>query len=386
MVGAGPAGLSSCLGLLRLGFEVEVFEQRAAGSSRVCGSYLNRTAVSQLKWLGVLEYLEQAGAVDVPKTHISFLKRIQFFLPSKWRQISAKAIPRPQLENCLARKAGEEGAALHFSTCVLNIKKDHNRWIILVRNPKGHQIPHGCDLLVLADGRFSMAHGPHKKTESGWFGWNATFAKVPQAPGEQSMYFFPDGYVGVVTYADGSSNVCGLINKQQSSTKIGDEVFLDAMSQSDSLSLLLTSAQRTSEWRGVGPLNYSTQIQETGKFILAGDAAAVGDPFMGEGIGRALGAGSLLVKARQKALKRGDRTLFGLIRSYNRLWNRRYRAQLLLGKGLRWGLSIFSKRINLWKPPPPTETTPSKIQKSASDLSPTPSSTTRRPIKESTNS
>ena len=83
--------------------------------------------------------------------------------------------------------------------------------------------------------------------------------------------------------------------------------------------------------------------------ILAGDAAAVGDPFMGEGIGRALGAGPLI----QDCLERlgGDILDAGRIRSlYQTAWQKRYGPRLRIGFFVRGFLrsGFFSGLLLRW--------------------------------------
>jgi flavin-dependent dehydrogenase len=64
--------------------------------------------------------------------------------------------------------------------------------------------------------------------------------------------------------------------------------------------------------------------------ILGGDAAAVADPYMGEGISRALGTGPLLERAL--AAHAGRPLSADALRSaYQELWKERYTRRLRLG-------------------------------------------------------
>ncbi len=69
--------------------------------------------------------------------------------------------------------------------------------------------------------------------------------------------------------------------------------------------------------------------------LLTGDAAAVGDPFMGEGIGRALGSGPMIYEALKK-IPASQLTFEKLSSAYVKLWEKNYSSRLKLGFALRW--------------------------------------------------
>jgi flavin-dependent dehydrogenase len=75
--------------------------------------------------------------------------------------------------------------------------------------------------------------------------------------------------------------------------------------------------------------------------LVAGDAAAVGDPYMGEGISRALGTGPALLAT--PGIGRPDAVGDGGVERYNRVWRGRYLPRLRLGAAARWVLG--SRRL-----------------------------------------
>jgi hypothetical protein len=62
VIGGGPAGLSSAIGLARAGFSVKILEQRKEWTGRVCGAFLSPEASSHLNWLGVLEKVREKSS------------------------------------------------------------------------------------------------------------------------------------------------------------------------------------------------------------------------------------------------------------------------------------------------------------------------------------
>lgn len=53
VVGAGPAGASAAIGLLRAGYNVQILEQRTHWTGRVCGTFLFPNSIPTLTWLGI---------------------------------------------------------------------------------------------------------------------------------------------------------------------------------------------------------------------------------------------------------------------------------------------------------------------------------------------
>jgi flavin-dependent dehydrogenase len=188
--------------------------------------------------------------------------------------------------------------------------------------------------LVVADGRFSSLSGRRApKTRAGWFGWNALFAGVGQPPGGLSLHFGRHGYVGLLTFLDGTTNVCGLTRRDGSTTSSWEAVLAEAIDEQPALASLLRTATRIDAFRGVGPLPFSRRMWAADGPLLAGDAAAVGDPYMGEGISRALGTGPALTEALDRnnpvepPLPLSDR--------YNAVWRHRYHPRLRFGTAAR---------------------------------------------------
>ena len=89
---------------------------------------------------------------------------------------------------------------------------------------------------------------------------------------------------------------------------------------------MLNGAEQITSWQGVGPLPFCRTMRSSESFFLVGDAAAVGDPFMGEGIGRALGAGPMLYQALQTS---------NALSQYKQLWETSYLRRLQMSHWLR---------------------------------------------------
>jgi flavin-dependent dehydrogenase len=335
VVGGGPAGLSAATGLARSGFKVKVLEQHAEWPGRVCGGFVNPEGVTHLGWLGVLDRLHAAGAVRVDRSTLTLPGGRTGIVPVGRRGVVGLGVPRQTLEAILLEAVLRAGCEVRPGARAVDVRRDADRWQVIVRLPGPREEAVSGDLVVLADGRFSRSARPAAaKPKHGWFGWNATFADVSQVPGELSMHFYPRGYVGVLTFADGEANVCGLTWLGEGRSRQWEAVWAEAVDRQPSLRTLTRTARRISEWRGVGPLPFTRAMRASDGPVLAGDAAAVGDPYMGEGISRALGTGPILHRALADV--GGTSTNADLVgRAYVSLWRRRYTSRLRLGTLVR---------------------------------------------------
>lgn len=291
VVGAGPAGLSAAIGLRRRGVEVRLRERALRWTGRVCGGFLSAEAVRHLDWLGV----DSGGAVPVTAVRITAWFGLDRTVPLP---APGLAWPRRALEERLLDRALREGV------------------------PRPSNEPASGAAAVLAAGRFKgEAPPPHA---GGWYGWNAVFEGLRARPGDMSLHFLPGAYVGTLAFSDGTANVSGLVYKE--GTTDWEETFAAARERLPALAELLGEARRASDWRGVGPLPHAADLPDGPGPIPVGDAAAVGDPFFGEGLGRALAAGPMLFQAWGEADPAA---------AHRRLWRAAFRRRLLAGGILR---------------------------------------------------
>jgi menaquinone-9 beta-reductase len=306
VIGAGPAGLSSALSLARAGWQVQLRERLRKPGPRLCGSFLGPEALRHLETFGLMDAVRRAGGVPVRRARIFNDKGRETNRPLS---PAGMALPRETLESILGEAAEKAGVDM--------------RW----GEPSSVVLPPAGGIGVLAAGRFAGEHPP--AAGRGWYGWNAAFDKVLAEPGEISLHFHPGGYVGMLTFPDGKTNVCGLRWKKAGGP--WEDVFEDSLDRLPSFKKRLAAAERRSDWRGVGPLPHALSMRRTPDGVFpVGDAAAVGDPFFGEGIGRALGAGPMLLSALAAA---------DPAESHRRLWRRAYGRRLFWGALLRHALN-----------------------------------------------
>lgn len=337
IVGAGPAGLSAAMSLRGAGAEVIVLEQHPSPPPRVCGAFINPEGVWHLEALGLMDRLSDVGAVPVIEARITWPHGGDAVVPLVRGNRAGLAVPRPTLERVMADAVAAAGGTVRWGARVRGAARSGNDWSVeLVSGVARRTL--SAPWLVVADGRFSSLSGRHvPRSRAGWFGWNVSYVGVGQPPGALSLHFCRDGYVGLLTFGDGVTNVCGLTRHDGTAPLRWDAVLASAIREQKGLADLMRSATRVDAFRGVGPLPFSRTMWDGSGPLLAGDAAAVGDPYMGEGISRALGTGPAISAALASG---GPGALSdAFVSRYNRLWRGRYHPRLWLGTAARWMFS-----------------------------------------------
>lgn len=320
------------MALLGGGFDVELFERRPDFSPRVCGTFLDGEALRHLDALGLGERV-RGESVSVPRV-------VATFPPDRSRSVdlpeAGAALPRPRLEEILIDEIRRRGGRVSMGVRVS--PGDGARTLRLEGSAVGAGPTRNreADLVLWADGRFSTGPAPGGP---GHYGWNAEFDGVAQRPGDLSLHFAARGYVGVVTHRDGTSNICGLYRRNNEPLD-WETVFQHTRDTAPAFARLTARARRRGPWRGVGPLPFSRGLRPPDGVFRVGDAGAVGDPFMGEGIGRALATGALLRAALREV---DDRPL---VERYRALWSASYGGRFAFGLWAR--RLLLNHRLTPW--------------------------------------
>jgi flavin-dependent dehydrogenase len=300
IIGGSLAG-SACVRLLtRAGIAAVAIERDVFPREKVCGGFLSPGAVAILDELDVLEPLRHAGAAAVHSARVRTpgrISEIRFRRPglgASRRLLDAVLADHPAVEQGNV-VAVERQAAAGFQ----------------IRLSSGETI--AARVAIDASGKLSRFAAMQPSPQFGVQFYNNE-AQGSESPGDvMDFYFFSDGYGGTVRIEGQRSNSCFLVRREALHRYMGKP-----------------------QCRVTGPLSYRSRHND---FMAIGDAAAMIDPFCGEGMHHALDTGRLAAEAVIDGFDRGSS--YGEMRQrYENERGRRWTHKRALARAARTALQF----------------------------------------------
>jgi menaquinone-9 beta-reductase len=288
VIGGGPAGSSAAIICARAGARVLLLERGRFPRHKVCGEFVSAESLDLLANLLSPQYFSLlAEAVRIPGARM--------FLDGRMLQTPvdppAASISRLDLDAALWDSAEFSGVESRQQTAVQAIAGGGP---FVVKTSVGE---FESRTLINASGRWSNLNpAPPDTTNSSvkWLGLKGHFAES-SPPASVDLYFFEGGYCGVqpVDIKDSAShsarvNACAMVRADIASTL--HEVFRCHPELQE----------RSRQWKplsdpvSTSPLIFRKPQLENDGVLLAGDAAAFVDPFIGDGISLALRSGTFV--------------------------------------------------------------------------------------------
>jgi flavin-dependent dehydrogenase len=268
IVGGGLAGLTLGIGLRQRGIPVAIWEAGAYPRHRVCGEFISGNGPAVLERLGLLNLLENAGAIRVhTAAFISGTKH------SPVRNLPAAAIglSRYSLDAALAKEFQRLGGELHSGT-----RRSENDF---------------ADDTVRASGRHAQA------TENGWrwFGLKAHATNV-NLSADLEMHVSADNYVGVNRIDGGQVNVCGLFRGRAGETRQSGFELLRGQPGSALHERLASAHFDEKSFCSVAGLSLRPQRASDKNECCIGDAVTMIPPVTGNGMSMAFESAEIAVE------------------------------------------------------------------------------------------
>ncbi|HXM61917.1 MAG TPA: FAD-dependent oxidoreductase [Terriglobales bacterium] len=285
VVGGGPAGASAAITCARNGARVLLLERGRFPRHKVCGEFVSAESLDLLAdLLAPQDKRLLADAVRIARARVFLDGRVIETVVDP----PGASVSRLNLDAALWDSAEQCGVEGRQQVIVQSISGSDP---FLVDTSVGE---FESRALINASGRWSnLNRTPTNGQSSGvkWLGLKGHFSESsPHA--SVDLYFFEGGYCGVqpVNMMDGfeqSVNACAMVRADVGSTL--SEVFICHPALQE----------RSREWKplsdpvSTSPLVFSEPQPERDGILMAGDAAAFVDPFVGDGISLALRSGSL---------------------------------------------------------------------------------------------
>lgn len=326
ILGAGPAGLTASLHLANAGIHHTVIEKETFPRDKICGDALSGKVVQELNRLDAsfIQELESDSAhftgsygvrfvapngreLDIPfKTDLSSLthapgyisKRIHF---DAWLASKVNLRYTSMITQAEVRTIGRSGGKIHLT---------------YLHNGKNHFLE--ADLVIGAEGDRSLAArhlgGIRKQNNHYCAGIRAYYEGVGgfHSGNFIELHFIKEllpGYLWIFPLPNGNANVgVGMLSSVIARKKINLRQLMEQLiAEHPRLKERFRNAKRAGDLRGWGlPLGSMKRQISGDRFLLTGDAAALIDPFTGEGIGNAMTSGRVAADMVKKCCATGQ--------------------------------------------------------------------------------
>lgn len=330
VIGGGPAGTSAAITCARNGARVLLLERGRFPRHKVCGEFVSAESLDLLA--GLLSPQDESLLADAVR-----ISRARVFLDGRMIETPvdppAASISRLNLDAALWNSAEQCGVEARQQVVVQTISRTGP---FLVKTSVGK---FESRALVNASGRWSNLNCTsvdRQSTRVKWLGLKGHFAE-PSPLASVDLYFFEGGYCGVQANITGgveqSVNACAMVRADVANTL--PEVF----------SCHPALHERSRRWKplsdpvSTSPLVFREPQPERAGMLMAGDAAAFVDPFVGDGISLALRSGSLAGESLRPFFA-GNISLAEAVRNYCSAYERRLAPVFRMSSKLRRMLSL----------------------------------------------
>jgi flavin-dependent dehydrogenase len=300
VVGGGPAGTSAAITAVREGFAVALLESGSFPRHKVCGEFISGEALPILKSL----IANDEWLADIP-----LIENARVFLDGRVVnfkvQPAAASLSRHALDFELWKSAIALG--VHARDRIRATAVSRNQSFFSIQSEQEHL---KARAVIDASGRWSNLSRTKHATADHWIGLKQHFYEE-RASLDCDLYFFPGGYCGVQSLGNGTINVAAMVRADVAR----------------SLAMVFRQhhdlEERSRQWRpaseavATSPLIFGKARTSNAGTVLVGDAAAFIDPFVGDGISRALHSGRLGAISLGTYL-RGECSLQTALRKYDR--------------------------------------------------------------------
>jgi flavin-dependent dehydrogenase len=353
IVGGGPAGSATAIGLARAGHRVRLLDRATFPREKPCSEYMSPEAVRHLDALGVLPTLDAMHGTPLEGTRV--IAR-EHRLTGRFAQAGGTpfrptglALPRRLLDQTLLQAARDAGAEVVTGERVTALLHTQGAVAgVMTTDAQGRPREHRARVVVGADGLGSVVARRAGLHRQGWLQRIAFVAHVRDVRDmgrTAELHVGRAGYVGLNPIGDGVTNVALVVPLAVARGARGDvTAFLEQQ-----LATFPGVAGRV-DLRGMvrevlttGPFHASCRRSVSDGLLLVGDAADFFDPFTGEGICTALTGAALATTTLHAALAH-----HGIITARHLASYRTARRQAFLGKWLierLIGYSMLAPRL-----------------------------------------
>lgn len=352
ILGAGPAGISAAILLVKKGLTVEVLDPAFFPRTKICGEFLNPQAVQWLKDQELLDSLLELQPYPIHGMKITDSSGGSFTGNYSSKQnATGYAVMRKDLDALLVKKSEDYGILLHQGWKAQKLLFE-NGFVAGVSGTDSNGIlfEKRARIVIGADGRnnligrtFGWVRGIRSLRK---YAFQSYFENLPDLSHFGEVHIVPGGYVGIAPLSDSLANVALVIDESiYPPAGVDRQKFLLEKISSSRLAQRFAGLKPSTSIVTAGPLAFETIRVSGPACLLVGDTCGFVDPFTGEGINYAFLSAGLAADVIEKAFQSNkfDRDiLMEYDQKRHALLGKKYLISRMLQKAIAWpGAAVF---------------------------------------------
>jgi len=350
IAGAGPAGSSLAIHLVKHRVNVLLVEQKKFPRAKLCGEFISPECRNHFRLLGIDEALTSSKPATLNKTVFYAASGRQIGVPSHWLGGNNRALglSRAELDQQLLFRAKALGVEVIEEAAVSDVLLTRNQVSGVSLRLGNQTIAKNAPLVIDATGR-ARALVRRLRTEGAQsfkpmkprlVAFKAHLRNAQPASETCEIYSYRGGYGGLSQIENGLSNLCFIASAKDVRRCHSDPeaVVRKIVSKNRRAAYTLAGAAVCTEWLSVSLDGFgcSNAVPFSG-LLAVGDAAGFIDPFTGSGMLMAFETAELAAAAILPNLlslqQSGD--FNALAKAYQASYESRFRSRLRMAGLLR---------------------------------------------------
>jgi len=337
IIGAGPSGSATAIGLARRGYEVALIDKQNFPREKLCGDFINPINWDVFADLGVTDRVLAAPHGEVTGfriTDCSGREAEARFRSRNCEWSMGLGLRRATLDQLLVERAAELGVVTHLGCRIEKLSRSADGWHLKIKEENCQ-----AKVLIGADGRNSwvaqqLGLNRSAAIQGRSVGFQTRLRSTGMVDGQIHIHLFPGGYAGVVELGDGTITLGMAIDKRWLGRERGSDFVFHALARNTHLKKIIDASDGAAELSSVYPVYFSKRRCVSDHALLVGDAARVSEPITGQGIYFAMRSGLLAAETIDVALRQKNFAV-DILAGYERACRRAFRSRFALNSVLR---------------------------------------------------